>query len=204
MSDSNDKEVRLDALVSKLHTEGVRRGEAEAGEIIRRAEEEAAEIRRKATEEAEAMVNAAKSQAEEFERNAVASIRIASRDTMLALNRGVRDLFERGFGRQLGKVLDEPTFLKELISALARDWAGGKGVTVSVRPELGEDLLKVAKSGLESILDEGIEIRLNRSITNGFRIRREGDQVAYDFSDESVVEALKVHLSPQLIELLEL
>ena len=75
---------------------------------------------------------------------------------------------------------------------------------MAVRPDIGEKLLALSQSGAQGLLAEGIEIKLNRSIANGFRIRLEGDQVAYDFTDDSVVESLKIHLNPQLIDLLKL
>ncbi|MCK5802248.1 MAG: hypothetical protein KAI66_05420 [Lentisphaeria bacterium] len=204
MTEDNTREISLEALVSKLHDEGVGKGQTEAARIIAEAEKKAEEICRGATDEAKALVKMAQAQAEEFQQNANASVKQAARDTMLALNRSVCDLFRKAFQQEAGTVLDSPEFLKGLILTLAEDWAKGKSIEVAVKPELGKQLLALSQTGVAGMLAEGIEIKQNRSITKGFRIRLEGDQVAYDFSDESIVESLKLHLNPQLIELLEL
>lgn len=203
MSDNSGREVRLDALVNKLHSEGVKRGRAEAEDILSAARKEAETIRRTARSDAEATIKEAKAKAEEFRENAVASIRLAARDTRLALANRVQELFDQAFKNAVGAELEQPEFVKDLILSLADRWAQGRPVSVDMHPRLGEKLLALAGSTLSRELANGIDIRLNRSIANGFRIRRQGDQVAYDFTDDAVVEALKLHLHAKLAELLE-
>jgi V/A-type H+-transporting ATPase subunit E len=203
MSENSGREVRLDALVNKLHSEGVKRGQAEAEKIREEARKEAETIRQNARNDAETALAQAKAKAEEFQENALASIRLAARDTTRALAHSVQELFDKAFKTTVAAELDQPEFVKDLILKLADSWAQGQAVSVEMHPNLGEKLLALAKTGVDRELDDGIEIRLNRSIANGFRIRRTGDQVAYDFTDEAVVEGLKLHLNAKITELLE-
>ncbi len=203
MVDKSGDEVRLDALVNKLHSEGVNKGKAEAERIIQDAKEEAEKILRAAQAEADDTIRSAEAQATKLEASATASVRQAARDTMLALTQNIRDLFTGAFQDQVGTVLDDPEYLRELIMSLVKEWAQGRPVSVATAPEMADKLLALAKTGVDGMLEDGVEIRLNRSITNGFRVRREGDQVAYDVSDASVTESFSAHLNPQLAKLLQ-
>jgi len=203
MGENTGEEVRLDALVSRLHSEGVNKGKAEAEKILDDARLEAEQILRAARTEAEAKIKSAEAEATKLQQSATASVQQAARDTMLALTQNVRGLFTKALRGQTGDVLNDVDFLRELIMNLVRDWAEGKAVTVAVSPEMGQKLLALAETGVASMLAEGVEIRLNRTITNGFRIRKEGDEVAYDVSEATVTESFSAYLNPQLTKLLE-
>ncbi|MBT3378185.1 MAG: hypothetical protein HN742_27180 [Lentisphaerae bacterium] len=204
MGENTGEEVRLDALVSRLHSEGVNKGKAEAEKILDDARQEAEQILQAAQTEADARIRSAEAEAAKLEQSATASVQQAARDTMLALTQNVRGLFMKAFREQTGDVLNDVEFLRELIMQLVQVWAGGEAVTVAVSPEMGQKLLALADTGVQNLLAEGVEIRLNRSITNGFRIRKDGDAVAYDVSDATVTESFSAYLNPQLTKLLQL
>jgi V/A-type H+/Na+-transporting ATPase subunit E len=59
------------------------------------------------------------------------------------------------------------------------------------------------KSALSSSIKNTVEVKLDKKITHGFRIGKKGENLFYDFTDESVLEALKVFLNPKLAEILK-
>lgn len=202
---SNDnQETHLDALVDKLYAEGIEKANTEAEKIVTKAREEAAEILKKANEQGAKIIEDGKSQAESFQTNAVGSVKQASRDVLLELENSIRELFAKSFKTQAAASLNDPEFLKKLIADLVKAWAGGKDVSVMVNEAMVEKIMATAKDGVIKELGDGIEIKAGRNITNGFRIRREGEAVAFDFTDESVVEILKAQINPQLADTLEL
>ncbi|MDT8389619.1 MAG: V-type ATP synthase subunit E family protein [Lentisphaeria bacterium] len=202
---SNDsQETHLDALVDKLYAEGIEKANAEAEKIVTKAREEAAEIVKKAKAEGEKITEEGKKKAQTFEANAVASVKQASRDVVLELENSIRELFSKSFKKQAADSLNDPEFLKQLIADLAKAWAGGEDVSVLVNEDVAEKIMAAAKDGVVKELGDGVEIKAGRTITNGFRIRRAGDAVAFDFTDESVVEILKTQVNPQLADILEL
>lgn len=202
---SNDnQETHLDALVDKLYAEGIEKANAEAEEIVSKAREQAAEIVKTAKDKSAKIVQEGEQEAETFQTNAVASVKQASRDVVLELENSIRELFAKSFKEQTADILNDGDFLKKLIADLVKAWAGDKDLSVMLNEDVVKKIMATAKDGVIKELGDGVEIKAGRNITNGFRIRRKGEAVAFDFTDESVVEILKAHINPQLADTLEL
>lgn len=196
------KDMNLEALVSKLQTEGVDKANAKAEEIIAKAEEDAAKIRDKADADGKKTVNKAKKEAKKYQQNAVSSIELAGRDLILALQTKIKELFDSAFKQEIAATMDD-TLLLGLIVKLVDNWAKGQGVEVQVNTDDADKLLKQVQAVVKSSFKDTVEIKQNRNIHSGFRISLRDSEVNYDFTDETIAEALKVHLNPKLAELIK-
>ena len=196
------KDMNLEALVSKLQTEGVDKANAEAEVILKKAEEKAELIRENARKEAEKTLEKAKTDAEKFQQNAVSSVELAGRDLLLSLKEKIKDLFDHAFKTEIAAQMDD-TLLAGLIASVVDNWAKGQTVDIQVNSEDVDKLLKQVQAAVNSSFKDSIEIKQNRNITNGFRISLTENGVNYDFTDATVAEALKVHLNPKLAELIK-
>lgn len=200
---SEDKrEMNLEALVSKLQKEGVDKANAEGNEIIKRAEEKAKSIREKAEKDADTMLAKARSEAEQFQKNAVSSVELAGRDLILSLKEKVKELFDNAFKTEIAGAMDD-ALLVSLITKLVDQWAKGDAAKVELNRDDTDKLLKQVQAAVNSSFKDGIEIKQNRNIKNGFRISKKDNEVNYDFTNETIAEALKVHLNPKLAELIK-
>jgi vacuolar-type H+-ATPase subunit E/Vma4 len=52
-------------------------------------------------------------------------------------------------------------------------------------------------------LKEPVTFRVDRGIAAGFRVSRNGEEVYYDFTDQSIAEVLQEFLNPAIRNLLE-
>ena len=58
-------------------------------------------------------------------------------------------------------------------------------------------------SSLKESLKDSVTIKVDSGITRGFRVCLKGDNVYYDFTDDSIADFLKDFLSPSIREILE-
>lgn len=190
-------EVRLENLIEKIKSEGVDTANKQADDIVVKAKADAAKIIEAAKSEALTIKDNAEKEAEDFKANAEASVKQASRDTVLSLKDKIKSLFDAVLSKQVGAAFDE-AFMKDLIVKIVENWSQGKDVSVLA----GAIDVEKLKGMVVSELKKDMEIKLDNKITNGFRIGIKGEDLTYDFTDESVLEALKLFLNPKLAELL--
>ncbi len=93
--------------------------------------------------------------------------------------------------------------LKDIIGKVAEVWAKDGDVEVLVNGVDVDALTAQLKNALASNIKNTIEVKLDKKITHGFRIGKKGDNLFYDFTDESVLEALRIFLNPKLAEILK-
>ena len=65
--------------------------------------------------------------------------------------------------------------------------------------ELKNLILKATRDSLK----EPVTFRVERGIARGFRVSRKGEEVYYDFTDQSIAEVLQEFLNPALRSLLD-
>jgi vacuolar-type H+-ATPase subunit E/Vma4 len=73
-----------------------------------------------------------------------------------------------------------------------------KGIRIEVSEKEKEQLVKSVSSKLKGILRDEIEFKVDPRIERGFRIGITGDDLMYDFSDESIMLSLKSFLNPRI------
>ncbi len=195
--------MNLDALVSKLQTEGVDKANAERSEIIKKAESQSDGIIKNAKEEAAKLKEKAQSDADQYQKNAVSSIELAGRDLILALKTQIKDLFNNAFKSEIEVEINKESLLQDVISALVNEWTQGKAIEIQINESKKDQLLKIIQTSVKKEFQEGVELKNSKNITNGFRIFIKDDVVNYDFTEETILEALKVNLNPEIVKLLD-
>ena len=198
-------DIKLESLIAKIKKDGIDEAKKTSVEIIEKAKGEAKAI----IEEAQAQAQNAKIKAEtsalKLESNAKASLKQAARDLTLALKSELRVLFERVLKDNVGQALS-PDFMRELIVKIVNKWPAKK--------DSGKEVLanKVDKEKLEKLLLESlrkeaktniIEVKISKAVDRGFRIGMKGEDFYYDFTDQSILEALKQFLNPALRTILD-
>ncbi|OQX85432.1 MAG: hypothetical protein B6D55_07445 [Candidatus Omnitrophica bacterium 4484_70.2] len=197
-------EVKLERLIEKIKEEGVTKGRKISQELIEKSKQEAKEIVNQAKQEAERIVNQAKQEATQLKKNAEMTIRQVSRDVVLALKEQLIHLCDNIFKQEVSKILT-PDFLKELIIKIVTNWWERENVPLEilVSKEDKQKLEELLFVQLKQKAKNEIIVRINENVRKGFRIGVQGEDVYYDFSEESIWEALKSLLSPTLLRILE-
>lgn len=194
-------EVKLESLIEKIKKEGIEEARQTSEQIVAQAQQQAAATVAQAKEEAARIIAQGKAEAERFRRNAELALQQAARDTLLSLKERISELFDRVFKQEVAQTLS-PEFLSQLIQNLVSQWARDGAAEVVVSAEDKEKLQALLFSGLRQQLRDGLVLRVGDSVRKGFRIGLRGEDVYYDFTEESIAEVLKSFLNPTLQALL--
>lgn len=194
----------LEDLIQKIKSEGVEEAKKESEQIIKNAQEQAQEIITKAKKRSEEILNGANDEAEKKKKNAEDSIRQAARDMVLVVKEQLAHIFDRILKREISKNLDSE-FICELIRKIVTKWSSGKEapMEVTVNEKDKKRLEELLLSELRERARDIIEIKVSNNIKRGFRIGLKGEDIYYDFSEESILESLKEFLSLEYSKILE-
>lgn len=194
--------VKLDSLIEKIKADGVDAANKQAEEILALAKKDADDIVKKAKAKADTYQKNAEVEAKAYQKNAEVAINQAARDTLLVLKEKVTVVLEQALLSEIDNTLDQE-FLKELIVKVAEVWAKDGDVEVLANGVDVNALTAQVKKALSKNVENTIDIKLDKKISHGFRIGKKGENLFYDFSDESLLEALRVFLNPKLAEILK-
>ncbi|MEA3499403.1 MAG: hypothetical protein U9R41_00055 [Candidatus Marinimicrobia bacterium] len=194
-------EAKLEKLIEKIKKEGVGSAQKEADKIIKDAKNKAKNELESAQKEIETQKKNAKKEIESFESNANDSIKQAARDTIISVRDEIKKLFNNVLNKKIVDSLDED-LMKKIIIDIAKNWAEGKDLDVIANGVDIDKLQKLVSKQVKNDLKNSIEIKLDKKISHGFRIGIKGEDMHYDFTDESILDTLKLYLNPKLNELL--
>lgn len=195
-------DVKLENLIEKIKKEGVQEAKKESENIINHAKEEAVLLIEDAEKQADNIIKNAKQEVEKYKVNAEGAIRQAARDLVLVVKEKIKSMFDGALKRDVSDVLTSD-FLKELILKITDDWSSDKRLEIMVSDEDKEKLQGLVFSNLKEDLKDSIIIKVDSKIDKGFRVAVQGEDVQYDFSDESIIASLKEFLNPALAEVLD-
>ena len=192
-------DIQLQELIDKIKKDGVASAEAKAQEIIAEAEKKAASIISSAEEKADSIIKSGKSETERMEKASIDAIRQAGRNLLISFRDGVNAQLSALIATETSKVYNAD-MLKTLIPETVKAWASKDDVN-SLSVLLSEKDLKELEKDLEAALKEqinsGLEIKLDNSLTKGFRIGTKDGSAFYDFSAESVADLFSAYLNPK-------
>jgi len=186
-------------LIEKINQEGVRAAEENAREIKKEAVKKAAVIIEKATVEAHGIVSAAKEEAALLQKNTLALLRQASRDTLLGLKKEVSSILDALIVSNVRQALSPEELAKILASLIGE--AGGKEkaqVIVSLKKEDCAALEKYFIEKLKDQLKAGITLKPSEDVLGGFVISYDGGRSHFDFTDKALAEYIGAYLKPAL------
>ncbi len=222
-ADNTPTAAGVDALIARLRDEGVAQGREEAARIQREAQQQAARLKRDAEAEAERVLAEARKEAEALKTAGEDALRLAMRDTVLALKAVLTREVNEKVHRLITTELKREEFLRRLILEVARrgrDEAGvtpGEAMTVVLPHELVsiEELrrnpLELREGSLShfvlavasEVLGDGVRFTVAEDDASGIRIRLQDKHVEIDLTDEKVTELILAHLQPRFRAILE-
>lgn len=197
-------DVKLDSLIEKIKQDGFNQAKKTSQDIINQAQNQAKDIVEAAKEEAKQLKIQAETEAKKLKINTEGALKQAARDLALSLKEEIAQLFSRVLKTKVAQDLT-PDFLKSLIIKIVASWPEAKKVSleVVVSDEDKEKLKSLLLKELNSQLKESIVIKTSKAIDRGFRIGIKGDDLYYDFTAESITEALKEFLNPAISRMLD-
>ncbi|MDP8233790.1 MAG: hypothetical protein P9M06_03175 [Candidatus Saelkia tenebricola] len=197
-------EVKLEQLIETIKKDGVIEAQKQSGEIIEKATKEAALILKETKEKAGRIIRDAQEKAEDFRKTAEKSMQLASRDVILSLKEKIHAIFDILLREKITEELKQD-YLKDLILKVIENWSpdGNNSWQVLVNDEDKEKLkFFLLKSFKEQARGE-IEIKTTSDVKQGFRLGLKDEEIYYDFSDESIAEALSLFVNPLIADLMK-
>ena len=196
-------DIQVQELIDKIKKDGIDSASQEADRLKNEAEAEARQIVETAKKEAAEIIAKGKQDAERSEKAGIAALQQASRNLVLAFKEKIQALLDNLVITQLGKSYNDD-ILKVVIPELIKSWPAKKTDSLAIllsSASLGK-LESFFKTKLTGELKKGLEIKVDHSLTEGFRIANKDGSAYYDFSADSVAEMLCAYLNPHLAEIL--
>src|SRR5690606_35693291 len=109
----------VEELIDRLKTDGVTQGKQEAEALIADAKRQSLVILDAAQAEAEQIVASAKAEAQRLQQAGNQSLQLAGRDALLKLRESFQLQFENRLHKLVGKTVQDPQLLREMILEVA-------------------------------------------------------------------------------------
>lgn len=215
MSDTT-KLTGIQALINRLRDDGVKAGQEEADQVLRDAREKAAGIVAQAKTEAAQILEKARNEIETEKSAAIASLKVAIRDTELKMEAELKADFAAHVKRLVSVEMRDVAFLRQIIVAIAGLAAGDKACSdQSVNVLLPENLFhsdekgpRLTAEGRENfrrlvlgisgdMLREGVNLMPSDRIDGGIRLQLVGEDMEIDLSDKAISELLLQIMLPR-------
>lgn len=197
-------EYSLDTLVDKIKTDAIEKGEKTAQEIIAAADQKSETVLAQAASEAQRILADAQKESDNIILRGKNALKQAQRDTILSLKSELEALCKNYVSQVSVKALDH-VHLKDMIVAALSNWNlnANDNVFVHISSEDAQHITKEVISGAVQALGSDIEIKVDDTITSGFKISKGDGNYMFDFTSEAISEALSIFLTPNIQELLK-
>ncbi len=194
-------DVKLDKLIEKIKSEGIEQAEQKKGQILQNAKKDAGKIIEDAKKEADKIISKANDEMEKLHISGKSALKQAERDAVLVTKEKLTKILDAVFKQQISEELN-PKVLIKLIEKMVENSSDDAKMKVLVSPQEIEELEKLLVSKTNKSLADTVEIKVDRGVSNGFRIGKKGEDVYYDFTDESISEFLREFLNPSIKNML--
>ena len=197
-------DAQLQELIETIKTEGVQSAEKQADQIVASAEEKAAQITGDAEKKAKQMIDDARAEQAKLDQSGRETLKQAGRDLILGVQTQLVEVFKSVVSVAAGDAISAD-ILENTIVAVVTAWSQGRDEALDVI--LGEsDLSRMEqrlRSRLSAEVSAGTEIRPNNAVKSGFRVSTKDGSLYYDFTVESIAEALSAYVGPRLSAVLK-
>ena len=195
---------KLQELTQKLYNEGLSKGKEEGEALLAKAKAEAEEIVKKAQEQAQSIVEKAHKDAADYQIKVEGDVKMASAQALQATRAGVENLIVAKAVEPVKASLAEPSFLKEIIVAVAQRFNAQESADLAlVLPQkLQESLEPFVKGELAKTLGKGVEASFSKKMEGGFRIGPKDGSYFISLTDESFQSLISDYLRPATKKLL--
>jgi V/A-type H+-transporting ATPase subunit E len=208
----------VESLIGRLRDDGITQGRAQADALVTAAQQQAAELVATAQKEAEAILTRANAEAGKLKAAGADAIRLAMRDTILAVEGDLLKEFGDRLRRLVKGVLADPAFLQRLILEVAGRVApvGEQRADVLLPAELVslEDLQSTPEEATPGtlmhfvlslgggMLRAGMQFGVAEDGEAGIRVRLVDEDVQIDLTESAISQLLLRHMLPRFRALL--
>lgn len=199
-------DIQLQELIDKIKKEGISKAEEDAKATIDAAEKKAEQIIADANAKAEEILKNAKAEIQRVEKASEEAIVQAGRNMLLSFKDGIINELDGLIQTQTENVLSKDVLTK-LIPELIKNWAkntDASELSVLLSEKDLKDLEKSFTSELKTEISKGMEIKVDKTLSSGFRIGVKNGAAFYDYSAESLAQMFSAYLNPKVAGLIQI
>ena len=199
-------DIQLQELIDKIKKEGISKAEEDAKATITAAEKKAEQIIADANAKAEEILKNAKAEIQRVEKASEEAIVQAGRNMLLSFKDGIINELDGLIQIQTENVLSKDVLTK-LIPELIKNWAkntDASELSVLLSEKDLKDLEKSFTSELKAEISKGMEIKVDKTLSSGFRIGVKNGAAFYDYSAESLAQMFSAYLNPKVAGLIQI
>ena len=189
----------------KIKKDGVANAEQTAAQIIAEAEKKANSIIEDAQKKSDDMVKNAKSEISRLEKASEDAITQACRNMLLGFQDSLISKLDSIIQVETEKVFSGDV-LKNLVSETVKAWSkntDASELSVLLSEKDCAELESGLKSALKTEIQNGLEVKTDKTLSSGFRIGVKNGAAYYDYSAESVAELFAAYLNPRVAEIMK-
>lgn len=190
---------KLQELTDKLYNEGLSKGKQEGEALLQEATAKADSILAEARKEADGIIAKARKEAEELKTRVNADLKMAANQSITATKQDIEKIVVAKItDKEVKTALSSADFLKEIITAVARNFNAAEPVDLEVvLPEsLKKEMEPFVAKELSSILKSGITASFSKKIGGGFTIGPKDGSYFISFTDETFTDLISEYLRP--------
>jgi V/A-type H+-transporting ATPase subunit E len=195
----------LKGLLEKIHQEGIKSAEEKGRAIETQAQRGAEKIIEDARKEASRIIEDARSSAEKMKLAGEVALKHAGRDIILSVKKELGKMLDKIARVDISKALTGDELVR-ILGGMIEAYAAKEGMASDIRVLVKKDDLEKLKHSfaakLKDKIKDGIELKPSSHIKAGFAISFDQGKSFYDFSEESIVQALRIFLDEELAKLL--
>ncbi|EPJ47736.1 MAG: hypothetical protein OFPII_11480 [Osedax symbiont Rs1] len=221
MIESDINAQGVDALIKKLHEDGVSSGREQAKKIIAEAEHKAEKILTKAKLAADKYLKEARLAADKYQAGGEQALNTAMRDAVLSMKSGLMAHFQADLKRLVSDSLSQPDMLEkmilEIVGSAKKSIGTEKHIDIILPVEVigsqaieerAEELQNGALTqyvlGLtQAMFQQGVTLHAANDFCSGIRVKLNDKHIILDLSEASITSLLMQHMQPRFRALLE-
>lgn len=198
-------DTHIEELIDRIKKDGVAAAESTASEKIAQAQKEADKIILDAKEEADKIIKQAKDETARLEKASEDAIRQAGRNLLLSF----RESIEKEVAVLINDKISESysnDLLVKLIPDVVKEWVkntSADDLSVLLNEKDLNDIESGLRNALKAEIEKGLSLKIDNSISRGFRIGVKNGAAFYDYSAESVADLFSAYLNPRVAALMK-
>ena len=198
-------DIQLQELIDKIKKDGVANAEQAASQIIAEAEKKANSIIEEAQKKSDDMVKNAKTEISRLEKASEDAITQACRNMLLGFRDSLISELDSIVQTETEKAFSGDV-LKNLVTETVKAWTkntDASELSVLLSEKDCTELESGFKTALKAELQNGLEVKTDRTLSNGFRVGIKNGAAYYDYSAESVAELFAAYLNPRVADIMK-
>jgi len=205
MAENTPIAENVQALIDKLHFEGVKAGREDAQLIVQQAKQEAAKIIQEAQKEADKLRNDAQEWIEKEKIASQSAFKTALRDSILKLKTQLFLQFKNQLQQNISHTMQDETFLETLILSIAQAATTSQEENIKIIVGEIEDYEHKRDQLIQAISTQMTQnkIALGVGRDKGIKIALVDQEVEVDLSQEALTELIYQLIIPRYRELFE-